>query len=83
MNGRTSASPVSTHHDSMSPLSNNNCSPHERNFSVKVDRIDESETRRSNSGSNQQSPVPELKNIERMVEGLHSNDRLFVPTTVT
>jgi len=83
INGRTSASPVSTHHDSMSPLSNNNCSPHESSVTVKADRIDESETRRSNSGSNDRSTVPELKNIERMVEGLHSNDRLFVPTTVT
>ncbi|RWS15010.1 T-box domain containing protein-like protein [Dinothrombium tinctorium] len=80
MNG--TASPASTtHHDSMSPLSNNNCSPHEGNISVKLG-IDEAGSQLSSSGSAERSPVPELKNIERMVEGLNSNDRIFVPTTV-
>lgn len=37
--------------------------------------------RASSSGSADRSPVPELKNIERMVEGLHSNEHIFVPTS--
>lgn len=61
--------------DSMSPtlLNSNNSS----NISGKGGE------RASSSGSGR-SPVPELKNIERMVEGLHSNNSepVFVPTSV-
>lgn len=38
--------------------------------------------RTSSSGSaGRPSPVPQLKNIERMVEGLNSGEHLFVPTS--
>lgn len=33
-------------------------------------------------GSGARSPVADLKNIERMVEGLHSKEHIFVPTSV-
>lgn len=60
-----------------SPLSNN-CS-NESNLSSEKNSSEEPTNRISNSGS----PIPELKNIQRMVEGLDTRGTpIFVPTTV-
>ncbi len=66
--------PLSPNH---SPLSNN-CS-NESNLSSEKNSSEDPNNRISNSGS----PIPELKNIQRMVEGLDTRGTpIFVPTTV-
>ncbi|XP_074601520.1 uncharacterized protein LOC141855390 isoform X2 [Brevipalpus obovatus] len=76
LNGRSSISPASTiNHNSMSPMSNTNCSLNESNILNKID----DNGRLSSNGSSDRTPVTELKN---MVEGLHSNDRMFTNQTV-
>ena len=73
VNGQNGRS-VSPNH---SPLSNN-CS-NESHLSSGKNSTEEPTHRISNSGS----PIPELKNIQRMVEGLDTRGTpIFVPTTV-